>query len=434
MNHIQAIQSVLPLIVGALGLFFVFIWLVKQFLYVCPPDKILIFSGREHLSHDGLRVGFRVVFGGRAWRIPILETVEEMDMRLISVTMSVQGAYSEGGIPLSLHAVANVKISSSPDVVVNAIERFLGRSRDEMARVAKETLEGHLRGVLATMTPEEVNEDRLKFAARLSDEAGDDLEKLGLQVDTLKIQHVSDERNYLESIGRVKIAEIIRAAEVAESDAQRAAKEAEAAASARAHVARTAAEANVAAKRNELRQITADLNGQACTEEERALGAAQAARAVAERELQEIRGELAQLRLTADVIIPADAERQVRELEAAGHASSIAEDGRAMAKAMEEIAQAWRETDGKAMDMVVLQNLEELFAQVANAASGLVVKEVHLVDGGKGDMLPAYLSAFPASVSALLHEVTRTLGVDMGRVLTGRDTPPPVALTPDRSA
>ncbi|RMH40230.1 MAG: flotillin family protein [Deltaproteobacteria bacterium] len=404
-----------------LGIVFVAVAFARNFLYICRPHEILIFSGRNHTTADGRTIGFRVVQGGRVWRIPIVEKVDRMDMRLISVPMTVQGAYSEGGIPLAVHAIANVKISSDPRHMHNAIERFLGRDRAEIARVAKETLEGHLRGVLATMTPEEVNEDRLKFATVLQEEAEDDLAKLGLQLDTLKIQHVADDRNYLDSIGRKRIAEILRTAEVAESDAVRAAQEKEAEAHARSEVAKKKAQAAVQQKQNELRRYKAELDAHARSEEERALAAAQAARAEAEKELQQIRGELEQLRLAADVTIPAEIDRRVRELQAAGRAAPIEADGRAQAEALAQIAAAWRETRGRAMDMYVLQNIDEIFAQVTKAAANLDAREVNLVDSGDGQTLPAYLAAYPAAVGALLAEVSRTLGIDIPGVLTGAD-------------
>jgi flotillin len=401
---------------------------LKSLLYVCAPNQVLIFSGRSRVAEDGRKVGFRVLFGGRSMRWPILEEVRVMSLTNISVSMSVSGAYSEGadgalGIPLSVHAVANVKVSSDPRFIGNAIERFLGRDRQEIARVSKETLEGHLRGVLAKMTPEEVNEDRLKFARSLADEAEADLQKLGLHLDTLKIQHVADERSYLESLGRGRIAEVLRAAEVAESDAQRAAQEAEAAARARGEVAMTDAQANILRKQNELRQIRAELDAEARSEEERALAAASAARAEAEKELQGIRGTLEALRLAADVTIPAEAARQVQELAAAGRAASIEADGRAMAEALATVAEAWRESEGKAMDMYVLQNIEEIFAHVTRAAGNLKVRQVNLIDSGGGATLPAYVGAFPATVTQLIGEVSRATGVDITRVMTGAVAP-----------
>jgi flotillin len=401
----------------------------RYLLRICRPNEILIFSGRKHTASDGRIVGYRVVFGGRGVRVPVVETVHRMDVSLISVPIAVQGAYSEGGIPLNVHAIANIKVSTDRKFIGNAIERFLGKDRAEIARVVKETLEGHLRGVLATLTPEELNEDRLKFSRQLEASSGPDLEKLGLELDVLKIQHVSDDRNYLESIGRQRIAEILRSAEVSESDAARLAEQAEAAARARGEVAMTNAKAAVQRKANELRQIKAEVDAEARGEEVRAEAAGQQARAEAELALQQIRGELEQLRLQAEVTIPAEVDAQVRELAAAGQAASIAADGEAMAASLAEVASAWHDSGGRAMDMFVLQHLDQIFGDVAKAATRIKVGEVNLIDGGDGKTIPAYAAAYPATMAALFEQVTRTLGVDIARVITGTSATAP---TPGR--
>ncbi len=405
----------------AAGLIFLLILMLcyRYLLKICRPNEILIFSGRKHRAEDGREVGYRVVFGGRGMRVPVVETVDRMDVSLISVPIQVGGAYSEGGIPLNVHAIANIKVSTDRRYIGNAIERFLGKHQQEIARVAKETLEGHLRGVLATMTPEELNEDRLKFARQLESSAKADLEKLGLELDVLKIQHIADDRNYLESIGRQRIAEILRNAEVAESDAQRLAEQAEAHARARGEVALTNANAAVQRKQNELRQVKAEVDAEARAEEVRAEAAGQQARAEAELELQKIRGELEQIRLEAEVRIPAEIDQHVRELFAAGQAATIAADGEAMAASLAEVAKAWKESGGKAMDMFVLQNLDGIMAEVAAAAGRMKVGHVNLVDGGDGKTLPAYAASYPATMAALLGEVHKTLGVDIAKVMTG---------------
>jgi flotillin len=391
----------------------------RYLLRICRPNEILIFSGRKHTTDDGRTVGYRVVFGGRGVRVPVVETVHRMDVSLISVPIAVQGAYSEGGIPLNVHAIANIKVSTDRRYVGNAIERFLGKDRNEIARVVKETLEGHLRGVLATLTPEELNEDRLKFARQLEASSGPDLEKLGLELDVLKIQHVSDDRNYLESIGRQRIAEILRSAEVSESDAARLAEQSEAGARARGEVAMTNAKAAVQRKGNELRQIKAEVDAEARGEEVRAEAAGQQARAEAELALQQIRGELEQLRLQAEVTIPAEVDAQVRELAAAGQAASISADGEAQAASLAEVASAWHDSGGRAMDMFVLQHLDQIFGDVARAATRVKVEQVNLIDGGDGKTIPAYAAAYPATMTALLEQVTKTLGVDIAKVITG---------------
>ncbi|HSS02642.1 MAG TPA: SPFH domain-containing protein [Kofleriaceae bacterium] len=407
----------------AIGVLLVLMVIYRYLLRICRPNEILIFSGRKHTASDGRVVGYRVVFGGRGVRVPVVETVHQMDVSLISVPIAVQGAYSEGGIPLNVHAIANIKVSTDRRYVGNAIERFLGKDRAEIARVVKETLEGHLRGVLATLTPEELNEDRLKFARQLEASSGPDLEKLGLELDVLKIQHVSDDRNYLESIGRQRIAEILRSAEVAESDAARLAEQSEAAARARGEVAMTNAKASVQRKGNELRQIKAEVDAEARGEEVRAEAAGQQARAEAELALQQIRGELEQLRLEAEVTIPAEVDAQVRELTAAGQAASIAADGEAMAASLAEVAAAWNDSGGRAMDMFVLQHLDQIFGDVARAATRIKVGEVNLIDGGDGKTIPSYAAAYPATMAALFEQVSKTLGIDIAKVITGTSAP-----------
>ncbi len=406
-------------IAAGIAVLLVLVIIYRYLLRICRPNEILIFSGRKHKTADGRTVGYRVVFGGRGMRVPVVETVHQMDVSLISVPMAVTGAYSDGGIPLTVHAIANFKVSTDRRYIGNAIERFLGMGRNEIARVVKETLEGHLRGVCATLTPEEINQDRLKFARQLEQSAGPDLEKLGLELDVLKIQHIADDRNYLESIGRQRIAEILRTAEVAESDAVREAEQAEAAARARAEIAMTNAKAAVQRKQNELRQIKAEVDGEARSEEVRAEAAGQQARAEADLELQKMRGELEQLRLEAEVTIPAEVDAQVRELIAAGQASPIAADGAAMASSLSEVAGAWRDSGGKAMDMFVLQHLDTIFGDVAKAAQRIKIGEVNVIDGGDGKTLPAYVASYPATMGTLLEQVTRTLGVDIANVITG---------------
>lgn len=167
---------------------------------------MVILSGRKRKTVSGQEVGYRVLTGGRGIRIPILETVKRIDVTTMPVTVKVTNAYAKGGTPLDIQAIANVKISSDPQVVGNAIERFLDQDRQEIIRVARETLEGNLRGVVATLTPEQLNENRLQFSERIASDVRRDLVKLGLQLDILKIQTISDNVDYLNSLGRRQIA------------------------------------------------------------------------------------------------------------------------------------------------------------------------------------------------------------------------------------
>ena len=146
--------------------FIVFVLLtvtVKRLLYVSAPNEALVFAGRRRSVNDR-EIGYYIVRGRRAVRVPLLEEVHRLDVTMFTIDVAVQNAFSKGGIPLNVVGVANFKVAGEEPLVNNAVERFLGRSRPEIMRIAKETLEGNLRGVLAQRTPAQVNEDKVPFA------------------------------------------------------------------------------------------------------------------------------------------------------------------------------------------------------------------------------------------------------------------------------
>ncbi|MHC4831848.1 MAG: SPFH domain-containing protein, partial [Planctomycetota bacterium] len=110
--------------VACLAGFMGLVWVIKQFLFICRPDEVLVFSGRDRKLVGGQSVGYRVIFGGRAFRWPLLEEVKRMDLSVIEVTVSTQNAFCKGGIRLNVDAIANVKVTGDPRLVGNAIERF----------------------------------------------------------------------------------------------------------------------------------------------------------------------------------------------------------------------------------------------------------------------------------------------------------------------
>ena len=405
---------------GAIGVIVLILTLfafIRAFMVVGRPNEVLVISGQN--SQEGLRT----LIGGRSIRLPLLETVGRLDLRVIPVNIQIDGAYSKGGIPLRVHAIANVKISSEPMILKNAISRFLGRDRNEIMRIAQETLEGNLRGVLATLTPEEVNEDRLRFGDELQKDAEPDFEKLGLHLDTLKIQSVSDDRDYLDSIGRKRIAEIVKQAEVAESNAMKEAEEVEAMEQGRSEVARRQAQAEIQQAQNLLRQLTADLDLQAKSEEVKADALALGERAKAEQELQKVRTDLETIRLEADVVIPARVQKVAREIIASGEAAQISEKGRASAEVLRLMSEVWAEAGDAAMDVFMLSRMEEIMGKVAEAARQVEVREVALIDSGDGTALPNYVSSFPRIVSGLFDQMKHTVGLDISGALTGEDRP-----------
>ena len=280
------------------------IFVVKSLIIICPPNRVAIISGRTKQTSDGRTVGFRAVKGGRTLRIPLIEQVSWMDLNNIPLEVSVLNAYSKGAIPLNVQGIANIKVSSQDSLLANSVERFLNVPHQSIAQIAKETLEANLRGVLATLTPEEVNEDRLKFSQVLIEEADDDIKTLGLELDVLKIQNVTDEVGYLDAVGRRRTAEVLKSARVAEAERQAEAEEAEATSRQKAQIAVAVSERNIVEEQNALRVRSAELDGVARASEEEARVAGEKARAVAQQSLEAERIELEKRRLQADVSFP----------------------------------------------------------------------------------------------------------------------------------
>lgn len=300
------VSFVVSVIIIALVAVFVVVTLISRFLLICHPNEVIILAGRPRKLSDGSIVGYRIIRGGRAFRIPIIEKAARMSLETIPLELAVQNAYSKGGIPLKVEAIANVKIDSNEPTFGNALERFLGKTAPEIHKIAKDTLEGNLRGVLATLTPEEVNEDRLKFAQSLIDEADNDLKQLGLQLDTLKIQNISDEAGYLNSVGRRKTAEVIATARTAEAEKKAEAEEAEALSRQRAEVAKARADQEIQSAQigvdKEIKVKKAVAEAQALEAQATSRQRAEVAKAKADQEIQ-----VAQI----------DAERQVKVTKAA---------------------------------------------------------------------------------------------------------------------
>ncbi len=381
--------------------------IVRANLKICQPNEVLIFSGRHRALPEGGSLGYRVIRGGRGFRIPILEAVDRLSLNTIPIDLTVSNAYSKGGIPLSVRAIANVKVASSEPELNNAVERLLGKTLDEIQLIAKETLEGNLRGVVALLSPEEVNEDRLKFARELVEEADNDLSSLGLQLDTFKIQSVEDDRGYLNAIGRQRTAHIIAAAEIAEADRREAARLAEA-----------KAERSIAEAENDVRIVKARLAAKSEAEEAKVSVAADVARAQAEQELAEQEIELAEKRQHAEVVVRAEAERRAKEEVAKGNAARILEDGQAEVDILNRKLALWKQAGSDAEKLFLIQMLPDILKEVIKTVDNLKIDKLTVVDSGQtGQGIPGVFHQIAGATPALLESLKATTGIDVAGVI-----------------
>ncbi len=185
------------------------------------PNQAAVISGRKRKLSDGSVAGYRLVRGGATLVFPFLEKVEYLDLNVITVPLATTRAYTVQGVPVSVKAVANVKVKGDDTSLRSAAERFLGMPQAQFHQLVFQTLEGHLRAILGTLTVEEINNDRQSFAMKLTTEAAGDLEKMGIGLDALTIQEISDEEGYLDALGKRRTAEVKRDAEIGQAEANR---------------------------------------------------------------------------------------------------------------------------------------------------------------------------------------------------------------------
>jgi flotillin len=384
--------------------------LAGNLLYICEPNEVLIFSGRRR-KVSGKEVGYRYVRGGRAWRTPLVEKVDRLDLTNMIIEVQVTGAYSFGGIPLNVQGVANIKIAGHEPILDKAVERLMGKHRNEVMLIAKDVLEGNLRGVLAKLTPEEVNDDKLAFAENLRDEAEEDLAALGLILDNMKIQNVHDDRGYLDSIGRKKSAELIKRARVAEADASALAKVQAASNRRRARLQEIEAEKAIAEAESIRRVTNAKTKGQALIAEAKGTVNAEIARTEAAITAAEATVEQTRLRLQADIIEPSKANMEAGISEAKGRASKILEDGRATNTVLREMIAVWGRAGTNARDIFLMQKMDAVMNTLVSTIGTVKVDRLTMLpEGGAGDS-----SAMKAV--RLVEELKSAIGVDIPMML-----------------
>lgn len=390
----------LALIFGVLRIF------VKNYIKV-PPDEIAVFTGRGTP---------KVVRGGARLRIPGLERVDTMTLRPFNVNIKLTGVPSGEKVNVNVEAVGLVRIGSSDEAALTAIERFLTSNMDDLHRQINDILGGSLRGIVATMTVEELNGNREELARRVVSEAGSDLERIGMAVDVLKIQNISDNDGYLEALGRTRIAQVRRDADIAEAEATRDSQIRSAKARQDGSVAEAASSTAIAEAQQSLQLRQAQLDAQVEAEQARqrqagpladaearkavvtAEQAAEAARVRARTEVEELRSAEQAKRLEADTIAPAEAERAAAVLRAEGERQA------AILRAQAEAEAVRQRGDAEAHARTVAATASQ--AEQLAAAEGLKAKLLAEAEGQR-EMAEA-LNAFTTG-AAQLHMLPETL-------------------------
>lgn len=186
------------------------------------PNEALVVSGRQRTMQtpQGARsVGFRIVKGGATFVWPVFEEAQRLSLEMMTIDVKTPEIYTSTGVPVMVDGVAQIKVKSDETSIATAAEQFLSKTRAEMMEVALQTLEGHLRAIVGTLTVEDIYKNREKFAQEVQQVAATDLLLMGLEIISFTLRDIRDNQGYLEALGKPRIAQVRRDAIIAQSQA-----------------------------------------------------------------------------------------------------------------------------------------------------------------------------------------------------------------------
>ncbi|MBQ2366923.1 MAG: flotillin family protein [Bacteroidaceae bacterium] len=375
----------------------------------CPSDKILVIYGSKGKSSA------KCIHGGGAFVWPVIEDYAYLSLIPISIDANLTNALSRQNIRVDVPSRFTVGISTDPEYMTAAAERLLGLTPAQIQELARDILFGQLRLVIATMSIEELNNDRDKFLENISANVEVELKKIGLRLINVNVTDIKDESGYIEALGReaaaraineakVRVAEQEKVGEIGKAEAVRETRIRTADANAQAVKGENEAKVEIANSEAYRREREAEAQRKASAAEKvqqaRALEEAYAA----ERDAELARAERERSTELANVIIPqeiekqrliiaAEAEAEQKRVNAKGEADAIYAKMEAEAKGLYEIltkqaegyekmVQAAGGDANKAYMLLLLEKLPELVKTQVEAVKGIKIDQVTVWDNG----------------------------------------------------
>lgn len=185
------------------------------------PNQVLVVSGLRHKTADAQEVGFRLVKGGGTFVWPIFEMADYISLELLTLDVRLKEVYTLTGVSINVDGVAQVKIKGEDRAIRTAAERFLGKTEDQIKSIALQTVEGHLRAIVGTLTVEDIYKNRDVFAQKVQEVSAGDLANMGLAIDSFTVRDIKDDHGYLDALGKPRVAQVKRDAIIAQAEADR---------------------------------------------------------------------------------------------------------------------------------------------------------------------------------------------------------------------
>ncbi|CAB3387292.1 Hypothetical predicted protein [Cloeon dipterum] len=412
----------------------------------CGPNEVLVVAGVGHRKP-------KLVPGGVVFVWPCIQQVSKLNLNTMTIQITSNKVYSIQGVPISVTGIAQVKIQSQhEEMLERACEQFLGKGQNEIKNIAHETMEGHQRAIIGSMTVEEIFQDRKKFSQHVFDVASSDLVNMGITVVSYTLKDVSDDEGYLMALGMARTAEVKRDARIGEAEARMDASVQQAKAEEERMAARfvndteiakakrdfevkkAAYDAEVNAKKAEAElayELQAAKTRQQIQEENMQIKVVERTQAVAVQEQEIVRREQvleATVRKPAEaskfqletlaaanrnkVILEAEAEAEAVRVRGEAEAAALKAKAAAEAEQMAKKAEALNEYQEAARVAMMLDALPKITAEVAKPLTQ--AKKVTMVSSGDGQIGAAKLTGEVLDMVTRMPQLVKQLtGVDI---------------------
>ena len=195
---------------------FVLTMLTRQYRR-CPSNRILVVYGKV----TGQRAA-KCMHGGGTFIVPLLQSYAYLNLEPMTIEIDLAAALSKKNIRVNVPSTFTIGISTSPDIMNNAAERLLGLSEAAVSAQARDIILGQMRLVIATLSIEEINQDREKFLDLVNKNVSSEVNKIGLELINVNVRDITDESGYIEALGRKAASEAINQAKIEVAVADRA--------------------------------------------------------------------------------------------------------------------------------------------------------------------------------------------------------------------
>jgi flotillin len=426
----------------------------------CPPDQIMVIYGRTERTADGRPKPSKTLHGGAALVWPLIQDYAYISLKPMTININLTGALSLQNIRINVPSTFTIGVSTEPSIMANAAERLLGFKVDDIEEMAKEIIFGQLRLTVATLTIEQINQDRDSFLELIQKNVGQEMRKVGLYLINVNIADITDDAKYIDSIGqkaastaveqaRVDVANAERDGAIGKAEADRTKEIQVAQNTAEAEKGRKAAEADqrvfveqqeamaVAGENSaqaEIARANADLAEAEASAKQRAdvataISEAEIAKATYDEEEQKLRAsEIARetvAKQQVEIAAEAEAERQRRI--ARGEADAILARYEAEAEGIQKVLEskakgysnlvASASGDPKAAaTLLMVEKIEAMVTAQTEAIRNLKIDKITVWDSGNNADGNSATSNFVSSLVQSLppiHDVAKMSGVEL---------------------